>query len=269
VVGVRVRPLTVSEQYGSQRSLIRVVDEQVLCFDPACGEDLHVGKPVRGPHKIGHRAAKDQKYAFDCVFDSNATQEEVYQKTARPQVESVLSGYNATVFAYGATGAGKTHTMIGDRVTGPGVMVLAMEDLFAAIESTALDSSFELQLTYLEVYNEQIRDLLAPEAQLNAPDACNGIHVAGLSKHSPKSSDEVLAMLQRGNGNRAMSATQANAVSSRSHAVLQITVRETAKTANVQANVRVGKLSLIDLAGSERASKTMNKGVRLHEGANI
>jgi len=104
-VGVRVRPLTVSEQYGSQRSLVRIVDDKVLCFDPACDEDLHVGKPVRGPRKIGHRAAKDQKYAFDCVFDTTATQEEVYQKTARPQIESVLSGYNATVFAYGATGA--------------------------------------------------------------------------------------------------------------------------------------------------------------------
>jgi hypothetical protein len=75
VVGVRVRPLTANEQYGSQRSLIRVVDDKVLCFDPACGEDMHVGKPVRGPHKIGHRAAKDQAYAFDCVFDSNVTQE--------------------------------------------------------------------------------------------------------------------------------------------------------------------------------------------------
>lgn len=104
VVGVRVRPLTVSEQYGSQRSLVRIVDDKVLCFDPACDDDMHVGKPVRGPRKIGHRAAKDQKYAFDCVFDTNATQEEVYQKTARPQIESVLSGFNATVFAYGATG---------------------------------------------------------------------------------------------------------------------------------------------------------------------
>jgi hypothetical protein len=105
VVGVRVRPLTVAEQYGSQRSLIRVVDDKVLCFDPACGDDMHVGKQLRGPARIGHRAAKDQKYAFDCVFDIDATQEQVYQKTARPQIESVLSGYNATVFAYGATGA--------------------------------------------------------------------------------------------------------------------------------------------------------------------
>ena len=107
VVGVRVRPLTVAEQYGSQRSLIRIVDDKVLCFDPACDDDMHIGKAVRGPRKIGHRAAKDQKYAFDCVFDTDATQEQVYQKTARPQIESVLSGYNATVFAYGNTGSGK------------------------------------------------------------------------------------------------------------------------------------------------------------------
>jgi hypothetical protein len=193
--------------------------------------------------------------------------------------------------------------MIGDRVTGPGVMVLAMEDLFAAIESTKLDSAYELSLSYLEVYNETIRDLLAPEAHATAPvegappppaaldaaggatprvrptgptggltlreDPHGGIQVTGLSRHSPNSADQVLELLQRGNGNRAMSATHANAVSSRSHAVLQITVRETAKTADVTADVRVGKLSLIDLAGSERASVTANRGVQLHEGANI
>lgn len=105
VVGVRVRPLTVTEQASGARSLIRVVDEQVLCFDPACNDDMHIASKLRGVRMIGHRAAKDQKYAFDCVFDTDATQEQVYQKTARPQIESVLSGYNATVFAYGATGA--------------------------------------------------------------------------------------------------------------------------------------------------------------------
>lgn len=104
VVGVRVRPLSLTEQMGSHRSLIRVVDDKVLCFDPACDDDLHIASKVRGARKIGHRAAKDQKYAFDCVFDTDATQEEVYQKTARPQIDSVLNGYNATVFAYGATG---------------------------------------------------------------------------------------------------------------------------------------------------------------------
>ena len=140
--------------------------------------------------------------------------------------------------------------MIGDKTTGPGVMVLAMEDLFAAIESTALDSAYELSLSYLEVYNEQIRDLLAPEAHATAPvegaptptpapggaagtaagggggarakggappgglslreDARNGIHVTGLSHHSPRTADEVLELLTLGNGNRAMSATHAH-----------------------------------------------------------
>lgn len=194
--------------------------------------------------------------------------------------------------------------MIGSKHQGPGVMVLAVEDLFSAIDSTALDSKYELSLSYLEVYNETIRDLLAPEAEALVPtpareptargeqgtaakspsrgrygtagpglclreDAKMGIHVAGLSQHSPKNADQVLDMLQRGNANRAMSATEANAVSSRSHAVLQITIRETAKTADVQADIKVGKLSLIDLAGSERASVTSNRGKQLHEGANI
>lgn len=163
------------------------------------------------------------------------------------------------------SGAGKTHTMIGNMETGPGVMVLTMKELFNRIEESQMDKKYKISLQYLEIYNETIRDLFIEDSPaLMLCEDAKGVHISNLSEKFPANADEVFChcsydtvqvfqLLEFGNKNRRQSPTDANATSSRSHAVLQIMVKQKDRTADVTANVKIGKLSLIDLAGSERA----------------
>ena len=186
-------------------------------------------------------------------------------------MDSVLDGYNATVFAYGATGSGKTHTMMGNDRVGPGVMGLAMCELWQKIESAQDEFDFEVSVSCLEVYNETLHDLFVPDsAALEMWDDPQGHAVVSkLSVLHPHTVEEVQRMLMEANMRRRQSPTDANQESSRSHAVFQVTVTKKPKASGVTANVLEGKLNLIDLAGSERASKTNNRSERLREGANI
>lgn len=219
-----------------------------------------------------HKRVKDQTFAFDRIFDQNTTQEEVYEATTRNLLDSVLDGYNATVFAYGATGCGKTHTITGTPQQ-PGIIFLTMQELFERIEERKNEKVTEVSLSYLEIYNETIRDLLVPggsKAGLTLrEDANQSVSVAGLSSHQPKNVQEVMDLIMRGNECRTMSPTDANATSSRSHAVLQINVAQKDRNADINEPLTMATLSIIDLAGSERASATKNRGERLQEGANI
>lgn len=184
----------------------------------------------------------------------------------------MLDGYNATVFAYGATGCGKTHTITGT-VQQPGVIFLTMQELFERIAERNDDKVTEVSLSYLEIYNETIRDLLVPGGSKSGlmlrEDANQAVSVAGLSSHRPQNVQEVMDMIVRGNEYRTMSPTEANATSSRSHAVLQINVSQKDRNADINEPHTMATLSIIDLAGSERASATKNRGERLMEGANI
>ena len=218
------------------------------------------------------RRVKDQKFGFDRIFDENITQGEVYEATTRPLLDNVLDGYNATVFAYGATGCGKTHTITGT-VQQPGIIFLTMQELFEKVAETSEDKVTEISLSYLEIYNETIRDLLSPGGPkaglMLREDSNQAVSVAGLSSHRPQNVQEVMDIIMRGNELRTMSPTEANATSSRSHAVLQINVAQRDKSASVDEPHTMATLSIIDLAGSERASATKNRGDRLIEGANI
>ena len=177
----------------------------------------------------------------------------------------MLEGRNASILCYGATGAGKTHTMTGS-VNDPGVMVLTLRELFRKLEEkTGSEGQYSVQLSYLEVYNETVRDLLSPgRALVLRADSNLDVTVAGLSLLKASSAQEVMALLQRGNRNRTTEATGCNQTSSRSHALLQVHFEYTVRTA-----VRGGKLSLIDLAGSERALATDTRSARSMEGAKI
>jgi kinesin family member 18/19 len=238
-------------------------------FDPP--EDNPVQKFSRSVVPTGKRV-KDQTFGFDRIFDENVTQAEVYEATAKPLLDNVLDGYNATVFAYGATGCGKTHTITGT-VQQPGIIFLTMQELFERISETTGDKVTEVSLSYLEIYNETIRDLLVPgntkAGLMLREDANQAVSVAGLSSHRPQNVEEVMEMIMRGNELRTMSPTEANATSSRSHAVLQINVAQKDRNASVDEPHTMATLSIIDLAGSERASATKNRGARLLEGANI
>lgn len=238
-------------------------------FDPP--EDNPVQKFSKSVVPNGKRV-KDQTFAFDRIFDQNASQGEVYESTTRSLLDNVLDGYNATVFAYGATGCGKTHTITGTAQQ-PGIIFLTMQELFERIEERSGEKQTEVSLSYLEIYNETIRDLLVPGGTKGGlmlrEDSNQSVSVAGLSSHHPHSVQQVMDLIMRGNECRTMSPTEANATSSRSHAVLQINVAQKDRNADVNEPHTMATFSIIDLAGSERASATKNRGERLFEGANI
>ncbi|ORX95822.1 kinesin-domain-containing protein, partial [Basidiobolus meristosporus CBS 931.73] len=230
---------------------------------------------MHSAHKIGasNKRHKDARFVFDRVFDEDSTQEDVFEGTSKSLIDNILNGFNSTVFAYGATGCGKTHTISGTPEN-PGIIFLTMEELFRRISDVENEKTVEISLSYLEVYNETIRDLLVPEGKVSPPlalreDSNKKVVVSGLSEHFPRDVYHVMNMILRGNRNRTVSPTEANATSSRSHAVLQIHIKQRPRTANITTDYMMATLSLIDLAGSERASVTANKGERLMEGANI
>lgn len=251
------------------RSIIKVIDDRCLVFDPP--EDSPVQKFSKSVVPNGKRV-KDQTFAFDRIFDQNASQGEVYEATTRTLLDSVLDGYNATVFAYGATGCGKTHTITGTAQQ-PGIIFMTMQELFERIEERSGEKATEISLSYLEIYNETIRDLLVSGGSKGGlmlrEDSNKSVSVSGLSSYHPQSVQQVMDMIMKGNECRTMSPTEANATSSRSHAVLQINVAQKDRNADVNEPHTMATLSIIDLAGSERASATKNRGERLFEGANI
>lgn len=268
-VVVRVRPLNGKEKSGNYRNVVHVVDNHMLIFDPKEEQVTFFRGQRVGSRDVQKRTNKDLKFVFDSVFREDSSQLEVFENTTKSIVDGVLNGYNCTVFAYGATGAGKTHTMLGTSDS-PGVMFLTMNELFARMDLIKDEKVFNIAFSYLEVYNEQIRDLLTNAGPLAVrEDGSNGVVVQGLTLHQPKSAEHILEALDYGNKNRTQHPTDMNATSSRSHAVFQIYLRQQDKTASLNPNVRVAKMSLIDLAGSERASATNAKGARLREGANI
>ena len=264
LVSIRVRPLTKKELEINSRKLIQVLDGNVIILlDPSY--DLTIPEA-----SFRQNRNKEKQYAFDRVFDSSVPQEEIFSKTTFFLLEGVANGYNATVFAYGATGAGKTHTMIGD-LERPGLMILTFDELFKCLEALSKERNYKVKLSYLEIYNEEIHDLLnhTGEHLDIREDPFKGITISGLNELIVTSSNEVVNFIRNGNKNRVCEPTMANETSSRSHAVLQILIEYKDKASGADAEIFSGKLSLIDLAGSERASATKNHGIRLLEGANI
>jgi len=275
-VAVRARPLSKKERLAGARTITKTVDERcMVVMDPDESQFKKKSKVVAG----GVRK-RERRYVFDGAFDGEASNEEVYDGTAKPLVRGVLSGVNATVFAYGATGSGKTHTMVG-RADDPGLMILSLRDVFRGIEEEkkSNDSAFEVECSYTEVYNELVFDLLADSTRGKSSgssstplelreDPTRGPVVAGLTHVSVAHESEIFALLEEGNKRRKTEETGANATSSRSHAVLEIWVTKREKN-HYDAAFATAKLTLVDLAGAERASETNNRGAQLRDGANI
>nr|XP_010329770.1 kinesin-like protein KIF18B [Saimiri boliviensis boliviensis] len=268
-VVVRVRPPTPRELDSQRRPVVQVVDERVLVFNPEEPDRGFPGLKWGSTHDGPKKKSKDLTFVFDRVFGEAASQQDVFQHTTHSILDSFLQGYNCSVFAYGATGAGKTYTMLG-REEDPGIMYLTTVELYKRLEARQEEKHFEVLISYQEVYNEQIHDLLEPKGPLAIrEDPDKGVVVQGLSFHQPASAEQLLEMLTRGNCNRTQHPTDANATSSRSHAIFQIFVKQQDQVPGLTQAVQVSKMSLIDLAGSERASSTHAKGERLREGANI
>ncbi|KAH9173407.1 P-loop containing nucleoside triphosphate hydrolase protein [Lactarius sanguifluus] len=270
--GALSMPERPSTSYSSVREIVQIVDDRILTFDPA-EPDQAKAFAERGFIPPGTKRYKDRRFMFDRVFRPDSSQQEVYDATARPLLQRLLDGFNTTVFAYGATGCGKTHTISGTD-SDPGTIYLTMADLFQRIEDRKDDYNAEVVVTFLEIYNEEIRDLLSepgtptPRGGLQIRED-KSVKVVGLTELRPRTAEEVKDIVLMGNSRRTQSPTHANETSSRSHAVLQVQVTQAPRTASLTEERFVGTLSIIDLAGSERAAATTNMGQRMVEGANI
>uniref|UniRef100_A0A6I8SB11 Kinesin family member 4A n=1 Tax=Xenopus tropicalis TaxID=8364 RepID=A0A6I8SB11_XENTR len=219
----------------------------------------------------------EKSFTYDYVFDPSTEQEEVYNSAVGPLIKGLFKGYNATVLAYGQTGSGKTYSMGGaythDQENEPtvGVIPRVVKALFREIEQRS-EWEFHLKVSYLEIYNEEILDLLyAARDKTNAisirEDPKEGIKICGLTERDVKTALDTVSCLEQGNSSRTVASTAMNSQSSRSHAIFTISIDQ--RKEGDKNNSFRSKLHLVDLAGSERQKKTKAEGDRLKEGISI
>uniref|UniRef100_A0A8B9JPG4 Kinesin-like protein n=1 Tax=Astyanax mexicanus TaxID=7994 RepID=A0A8B9JPG4_ASTMX len=247
--------------------------ERAANFERVVSVDVKLGQvAVRNP-KGASSHEHPKVFTFDSVYDWNSKQIDLYDETFRPLVDSVLLGFNGTIFAYGQTGTGKTYTMEGVRNDPErrGVIPNSFEHIFTHI-SRSQNQQYLVRASYLEIYQEEIRDLLSKDQSRRLelkerPDT--GVYVKDLSSFVTKSVREIEHVMNVGNQNRSVGATNMNEHSSRSHAIFVITIECSELGPDGENHIRVGKLNLVDLAGSERQTKTGAQGERLKEATKI
>ncbi|XP_053932022.1 chromosome-associated kinesin KIF4A isoform X2 [Cuculus canorus] len=219
----------------------------------------------------------DKSFTYDYVFDPSVEQEEVFTTAVAPLVRGIFKGYNATVLAYGQTGSGKTFSMGGaytaSQEDDPSVGVIPrVINLLYKEKEQRQDWEFVLRVSYLEIYNEDILDLLCPSRERTSQisireDPKGGIKIVGLTERRVTCAQDTVSCLEQGNNSRTVASTAMNSQSSRSHAIFTISIDQMKK--NDKNSVFHSKLHLVDLAGSERQKKTKAEGDRLKEGINI
>ncbi|XP_061602756.1 kinesin-like protein KIF3B [Cololabis saira] len=237
--------------------------------------DLRLGQVIlRNPRAPSSEPLKT--FTFDAVYDANSKQRDLYDESVRPLIDSVLAGFNGTIFAYGQTGTGKTYTMQGAwrDPEKRGVIPNAFDHIFTHISRSQSDRQYLVRASYLEIYREEVRDLLDPNhgnakglELRESPET--GMYVQDLTSCVCKSIKEIEEVMNVGNQARAVGATDMNEHSSRSHALFLITVECSQPGPDGRKHIRVGRLNLVDLAGSERQTKTGVQGERLKEAAKI
>ncbi|XP_036068163.1 centromere-associated protein E isoform X4 [Oryzias melastigma] len=217
-----------------------------------------------------------KSFSFDRVFTAEESTDQLYRDIAKPLVVSTVGGYNGTMFAYGQTCSGKTFTMMGSEHA-PGVIPLAMEDVFQTIKKFP-KKEFLLRVSYMEIYNETVTDLLVDHWKRKPLEVREGmnknVYVADLTEELVTSSSQVLAWIRKGEKNRRYGKTKMNQRSSRSHTIFRMILEsrersDPASSESADGAIIVSNLNLVDLAGSERASQTGAEGERLKEGCNI
>ncbi|KAL7389117.1 hypothetical protein ABVT39_026772 [Epinephelus coioides] len=260
-VCIRVRPLIAREESAESEDA-----EPVHLFWKADKKSIH---------QIDD-GNSTKSFSFDRVFTAEETTNQLYQNIAKPLVVSTVEGYNGTIFAYGQTSSGKTFTMMGsDR--SPGVIPLAVEDVFQTIKNCP-KKEFLLRVSYMEIYNETVTDLLVDSWKrkpLEVRETINkNIYVADLTEELVTSPAQALAWIRKGEKNRHYGKTKMNQRSSRSHTIFRMILEsrersDPASGENADGAIIVSHLNLVDLAGSERASQTGAEGTRFKEGCNI
>lgn len=242
----RVRPISKTEVNNGSKMICKFTNEEIT---------------------LAGEKGKLKTWEFDRVFDMNSTQDQLFSEV-RPLVTSILDGYSVCIFAYGQTGSGKTHTMAGP-ADSPGINTRSLQELFERKTQRSKEYQDEITVSVMEIYNEQIRDLLAQDAastNLQVRQGPTGNFVPGLTLVPVQSLEEVFELIKKGNKNRSTHATDMNEHSSRSHSILSVQMKSMNLVTNAVSN---GKLFLVDLAGSERLSKTGAEGLRLKEAQNI
>ena len=261
IIAVRVRPLNASElEYSNFKTLTHQSNEQISFH----GIDSLSSSP-EGTIYIGDETNivitkyRKKDFEFDFAFEETTTQDEVYKNTTKMLLDNIMNGFNSTVFAYGATGSGKTYTMVGTD-SNPGLMVKSIQDLFAKVnEQQTADKNFTIKFSYVEVYNETLKDLLVEtSAQTldirDSPD--KGTVIVGATVIEVTDENYAFELLKNGNKRRREKPTVYNKNSSRSHAILQINVEVEGKSYydNNINELTFGKFIMVDLAGSERVT---------------
>ncbi|KAL4469452.1 hypothetical protein ABPG74_004705 [Tetrahymena malaccensis] len=273
-VYARVRPINAKEksQFLPKKRLeiIKTYENQLYVLDPDISRSLE--------------NQKEKGFGFDMVFADKDDNQKVYEGTiANLLKDHLLEGYNTTVFAYGQTGAGKTYTLFGDEYKNQdflegrdkmaeGIVSLIIKDLFSIFQKNK-EFKYSIKVSYLEIYNENIRDLLVDQGNQSnlmiVEDPQKGILIPELSEFQIKDQFELNNLIRKGNSIRVMASTHSNQFSSRSHCIIQINIEKVPTDLKYASHKIVSKLSLIDLAGSERAAVSENKGIRMMEGSKI
>lgn len=254
-VVIRVRPLSKKEKAETYQNIVSVDrTENVIILN-----------------KPGTVNEKSKSFKFDYIFPEDSTQMDLYRYIALPIVEKAFQGYNGTIFAYGQTGTGKTYTMSGvpNQNDLKGIIPNTFSHIFTQISRASGERSFVVTVTYLEIYNEDVRDLLSsnPNAKLEVRERLDvGVYVKDLMGFTVDSIESITELMNRGNANRMTRSTLMNDVSSRSHAIFTLAIEVKDSLTN---KTTIGKLNLVDLAGSERLSRTHATGDRLKEASNI
>ncbi|XP_043351017.1 kinesin-like protein KIFC3 isoform X4 [Dermochelys coriacea] len=243
----RVRPITKEDGEGPEAA-------NSVTFDPDDDAILHL------MHK-----GKQVSFELDKVFSPQATQQDVFQEV-QALITSCIDGYNVCIFAYGQTGAGKTYTMEGTPEN-PGINQRALQLLFSEVQRKASDWGYTITVSVAEIYNEALRDLLGKEPQEKldiklCPDGSGQLYVPGLTEFQVRSVEDINKVFEFGHSNRVTEYTSLNEHSSRSHALLIVTVRGLDYSTGLRTT---GKLNLVDLAGSERVGRSGAEGSRLRE----
>ncbi|XP_044856951.1 kinesin-like protein KIF17 [Mauremys mutica] len=254
---VRCRPMNEREKALSCQAVVGMDSPRGQCF-------------IQNP---GATDEPPKQFTFDGAYYESHNTEQIYNEIAYPLVEGVTEGYNGTIFAYGQTGSGKSFTMQGivDPPTQKGIIPRAFEHVFESVQC-AENTKFLVRVSYLEIYNEDIRDLLGADTKQKLelkehPE--KGVYVKGLSLHTVHSVAQCERIMETGWRNRAVGYTLMNKDSSRSHSIFTINMEIYAVDERGQDHLRAAKLNLVDLAGSERQSKTGATGERLKEATKI
>ena len=251
-VAVRLRPMSSDEKAAKYSQIVEIDQPEATVY-------------VTNPQ------GQKVNFKFDFAFPENVPQEEVYDTTAAPIVSGVLEGFNGTIFAYGQTGTGKTFSMDGKDGDLRGIMPRAFEHIFDYINANSDSAQFLVTVTYVEIYNNELRDLLSKDQKEQLKireDPHRGIVIRGVATHKVQCLEDLNMLLKFGKKNRKVRKTNMNAESSRSHSILTINI-ETLTQLDGNQHVRTARLNLVDLAGSERVSKTGAEGEGFKEGVNI